>query len=362
VIERHQSVNGETIDRGLLERLRAAAAEVDASSDWPVAQFEWLAEAGILRWNLPREFGGEALSPVEMTAAYEQLAAACLTTTFILTQRNAACQRIVDSENESLKVELLPRLASGELFATVGISHLTTSRQHLATPPVQIRSRGADYRLNGTVPWVTGADAADDVVTGGTTPDGRQMLFALPRRLAGMSVIAPPTRLLALNGSHTSSVVLENVEASQELVLAGPVEGVISRAPGGTGSVTTSALAVGLASRALGDLAVESRQRPELNEVVRPFQQELDELRSDMYATVVAAPGEEVTPAAVLRQRANSLVLRVTQAQLAASKGAGYVSGHPAERAVREALFFLVWSCPQPVVAAALREFACLTE
>ena len=71
--------------------------------------------------------------------------------------------------------------------------------------------------------------------------------------------------------------------------------------------------------------------------------------------------GEPPVSAAMLRQRANSLVLRVTQAQLAASKGAGYVSGHPAERAVREALFFLVWSCPQPVVAAALREFACLT-
>lgn len=350
------------VDPALLESLRSSAAAVDATGDWPQTQLKRLAETGVLRWNLPREFGGEELSPVEMTAAYEQLAAACLTTTFILTQRNAACQRIVDSENESLKAELLPRLAGGELFATVGISHLTTSRQHLATPPVQIRSRGTDYRLNGTVPWVTGAAAADDIVTGGTTPDGRQMLFALPRRLAGVSVVAPPTRLLALNGSHTSSVVLDNVTASQELILAGPVEGVISRAPGGTGSLTTSALAVGLAARALNDLEMEARQRPELNEVVHPFRLELDELRSDVYATVAAAPGEAVVTAALLRQRANSLVLRVTQAQLAASKGAGYVAGHPAERAVREALFFLVWSCPQPVVAAALREFACLTE
>jgi hypothetical protein len=64
-------------------------------------------------------------------------------------------------------------------------------------------------------------------------------------------------------------------------------------------------------------------------------------------------------PSAVeIRRRANSLVLRATQAQLAASKGAGFVAGHPAERAVREAMFFLVWSCPQPVLAAALREFA----
>jgi hypothetical protein len=63
-----------------------------------------------------------------------------------------------------------------------------------------------------------------------------------------------------------------------------------------------------------------------------------------------------------IRQRANSLVLRAAQAWLAACKGAGFVTGHPAERLVREAMFFLVWSCPQPVLAAALREFACVLE
>ena len=42
-----------------------------------------------------------------------------------------------------------------------------------------------------------------------------------------------------------------------------------------------------------------------------------------------------------IRQRANSLVLRATQAALAAAKGTGYVVGHPAGRWCREALFFL---------------------
>jgi hypothetical protein len=40
-------------------------------------------------------------------------------------------------------------------------------------------------------------------------------------------------------------------------------------------------------------------------------------------------------------------VLRAGQAALTASKGAGFVAGHPAERLVRESMFFLVWSCPQ---------------
>jgi hypothetical protein len=59
-----------------------------------------------------------------------------------------------------------------------------------------------------------------------------------------------------------------------------------------------------------------------------------------------------------LRQRANSLVQRASQAALAAAKGSGYVVGHPAGRWCREALFFLVWSCPQPVAAANLCELA----
>ena len=65
-----------------------------------------------------------------------------------------------------------------------------------------------------------------------------------------------------------------------------------------------------------------------------------------------------VRDASELRRRANSLALRASQAALAAAKGAGYVVGHPAGRWCREALFFLVWSCPAPVVQANLCELA----
>jgi hypothetical protein len=52
------------------------------------------------------------------------------------------------------------------------------------------------------------------------------------------------------------------------------------------------------------------------------------------------------------------LALRTSQAALAAAKGVGYVVGHPAGRWCREALFFLVWSCPQGVMTANLCELA----
>jgi hypothetical protein len=73
-------------------------------------------------------------------------------------------------------------------------------------------------------------------------------------------------------------------------------------------------------------------------------------------AAGAAASSSAVSPADDIRGRANSLALRSAQAALAATKGSGYVRGHPAGRRCREALFFLVWSCPQPVTSATLCE------
>ena len=60
------------------------------------------------------------------------------------------------------------------------------------------------------------------------------------------------------------------------------------------------------------------------------------------------------TGALELRAKANALVLRATQAALTACKGVGFVHPHPAQRWARQALFFLVWSCPRPAAEATL--------
>ena len=59
-----------------------------------------------------------------------------------------------------------------------------------------------------------------------------------------------------------------------------------------------------------------------------------------------------------LRTAANSLVVRAAQAALTATKGAGFIAGHPAERGIRESMLFLVWSCPHQVASAMICELA----
>lgn len=350
------------IDAQLLDRLRDRAIELDRSGDWPEEQFQWLATAGVLGAVIPRNFGGSFVSQLEMIQGYEALSAVCLTTAFILTQRNGACQRITACSNESLKRDLLPGLASGELFATVGISHLTTSRQHLQTPSVTAEIGDDGIRLNGLIPWVTGAAHAQYIVTGGTCPDGTQLLIALPTDVTGVT-IQPHSRLMALTASHTASVELNNVVLPAKLILAGPIHDVMKQGQGGgTGSQVTSTLAVGVSARMIEFIRQQTQRRTELAVFAEHLSDELTQLQSDLYHSVSETPADHEALASVplsaaeIRLRANSLVLRVTQSAMAISKGAGFVQGHLAELAVREAMFFLVWSCPPPVVEGVLQE------
>ena len=118
----------------LCQQLADHARELDLNPAWPQASMDLCGKAGVYRWFHDRHWQGYQWSQRDVIRGYLALSSACLTTTFVITQRTGACQRIERSDNEELKAELLPKLVSGEIFATVGISHLTTSRQHLSRP------------------------------------------------------------------------------------------------------------------------------------------------------------------------------------------------------------------------------------
>jgi alkylation response protein AidB-like acyl-CoA dehydrogenase len=339
----------------LCQQLAAGAGALDASSQWPQEQLNQLGQAGVYRWFQPHMWNGYGWSEPDLARGYMRLAAACLTTTFILTQRSAAVKRIIESDNQTAKQHLLPQLAEGSLFATVGISHLTTSRRHLAKPVLQARETADGFLLNGYSPWVTGADHADTVVLGATLDDGRQILLALPTSLPG--VVAPPhAQLLGLTASHTGPLECHDVQVGREWLLDGPIENVMTAHSGAkTGGLQTSALAIGLAAAAIDYLTRESQQRSDLAGPTENLQREHSQWEANLLSL---AAGTEACTSESLRAHANSLALRATQAALTAAKGAGYVAGHPAGRWCREALFFLVWSCPQPVMNANLCELA----
>jgi alkylation response protein AidB-like acyl-CoA dehydrogenase len=365
-----RAVDMATVSEGMIERpddrtltalcneLRANSFQVGSDGKWPDSQLRWCGQRGVFRWFLPEAFGGYGWNGEETIEGFLQLSAACLTTTFVLTQLTGACRRIANCDNGALQERLLPALADGRALCTVAISHLTTSRRHLAQPALSATETDDGLALNGFSPWVTAAAHVDSVVTGAELADGRQALAVVPFSAAGVSV-GESAALVGLSGSKTGIVKFENVRVDRGQLLGEPIENVMQTGVGASsGGLQTSTLALGLASAAIEFVRDESSRRPQLASAADQLQTDLDGNLVSLRALAAGEGDHSACSPADLRVKSNSLVLRATQSALVAAKGAGFVKGHPAGRWCQEALFFLVWSCPQPVSNANLCEFA----
>lgn len=347
-------LDGPRSDR-LFDQLRDWSGRWKDVADWPADALELCGSRGVYRWFMPKEFGGCGWSETDQMRGLLRLAEADLTTTFVITQYIGAMRRIAGSEHRAVIDQWLERLVCGDAFATVGISHLTTSRRHLRRPVLSAVRVENGFRLDGFSPWVTGAPHAEVYVVGATLDDRREILVAVPAACPGVKA-GPGGELLALSASCTDRVDFDGVEVGDEMLIAGPIEEVMKSGVGaGTGGLQTSVLAVGLARAAASFMADEASRRDELRQPTDELVREIDRTEALLLR---ASGGEVVCDASDIRSSANRLALRTTQAALTAAKGAGFVEGHPVGRWCRQALFFLVWSCPQPVAQAHLCEMA----
>jgi alkylation response protein AidB-like acyl-CoA dehydrogenase len=330
----------------LCDALAAVSDQTAEIGPWRSGAFAALARSGALAGFIPADVGGTAATEPAILEMLAAIAARCLTTALALTQWASAC-RIIAGGEPAVRSARLPALARGETPTTVGISQLSTSRRHLGSPALAAARIDGRWRLNGLCPWVTGADSSDTIVTGALTETGEQLFFVVPTAADGLD-IAPPMQLLALSGSRTSSVVFRDVEPADVIR---PAEAGVR-----TGGLATTALAVGSTRATIAILDDEVRSRPSLEPVAACLRTEVEDLWRQLDAA--ADGGIEPAERDRLRAHANGLVVRAAQAALTASKGAGFVAGHPAERLVRESMFFLVWSCPQSVSSAVMCELA----
>lgn len=347
----------------LADNLCRLATHHDITGSWPEASLAELGSAGAWRWVIPAAYGGLGLDQVQLTQAYEAVAAGCMTTLLILTQRDRACELIADGENELLKANLLPRLMRNELLATVGISQVTTSRQG-ARPALTATVDGQDFVLNGVMPWVTSAARSRLIVTAAMLSDGRQLLAAVDADSPGLT-IDKPMDLMALQASNTSEVHCRTVRVPRERVIRGPTANALSSGMTIRPHVVAAA-GVGLAGSMASFITAHAGNADgPLRTLAEEIQHRCDAMRERLYRVTQQAAsratlhadeaGSADGPAVAtdektdLRVAVNDLLVRVASAALVYGKGTGFLRQMPVQRLVREAMFFLVWSASSDV-------------
>jgi alkylation response protein AidB-like acyl-CoA dehydrogenase len=330
----------------LLPSLRRRATVLDQSGAWPKEDLALLGGLGAMRWAVPHSAGGAGWTPLQLYLGYEMLASASMSVALILSQRDSAVGLLEGALPSPVAEELLSKLAGDQIFATIGIAQLTTSRQGGA-PALLATPTNDGWQLDGVIPWATGAAKAEWVIVGATTVDNQQLLIALQTGLAGVTA-QPPLPLVALRSSWTGQITCKTVRIQPSAILRGPVEKVL---PGRKNSLPLGQafLAMGLCRSGL-DLIADHRSDGARAAHSR-FETQFDELRTEILALSQNGRETEATNAASrIRGQCSDLTLRVMHAAVALYKGAALLADHPAQRLAREAMFLLVWSCPAPVI------------
>lgn len=330
----------------VLAAIRDRATGCDIAGKWPAEDLADLGRAGFWRWAVPVEYGGDDTTPLDLHLRYEAVASASLATALILTQRDSAIALIAAADDSPLAPELLPPMARGEIFATIGIAQLTTSRQGGA-PALRATPTDTGYRLDGLIPWSTGPAKSQFIIAGAVFQDRQQILFALPTDLPGVS-IHPPLPLVALASSWTTQVDCSAVMLDRRWLLRGPVANALAGRKKGV-PISQAFLALGLCRGGLDLIATHDSSRAQATH--QRLAEQLQPLRDEVIW--LCAPGREAEAAAAaprIRGQCNDLAVRIAHTAVALFKGTALLRRHPAQRLAREAMFLLVWSCPDPVI------------
>lgn len=129
------------------------------------------AEIGLLGLEIPEEYGGNAVSPVQQAAVMEELARGDAGLGLdILVQNSLTAFPITMFGTEEQKARYLPRMASGELIACFGLTEPNTGSDAKA---IRLKATwDADRKgwiVNGAKRFITSANAAGVIVLAART-------------------------------------------------------------------------------------------------------------------------------------------------------------------------------------------------
>ncbi|GHH07101.1 acyl-CoA dehydrogenase family protein [Streptomyces lanatus] len=279
---------------------RELRAAVDTPAGHDPALWTALAEQlGLPGLALPEAYGGVGCSATELALACEETGRALAPTPLLATAVLAA-PLITALGTDTQRAELLPRLASGALTATLAVPGTALAAALALTGTgdgdwagggraggVQARRAGGGWRLYGQVDQVLDGHSAGLLVVAahaGGFARSRTLLFLVPGDAAGVVRV----RQTALDATRPQGrVQLRDVEAELLGQEDTDVLGALARA-GDLAAAVLACEAVGAADRVLERTVEYVRQREQFGRAIGSFQAVKHRL-ADVYVGVEAA-------------------------------------------------------------------------
>jgi butyryl-CoA dehydrogenase len=329
------------------------AARIDREHYFPKELIPKLGSLGFLGACVPTELGGAGLSQLAYCLIVEELAAACASTSIIVSAHNSLClSPILEFGTDTQKKRYIPDLATGRRLGCFSLSEPNTGSDAAALT-CSFKKVGSDYVVNGSKNWVTNGPEAGTCVlfaTAGTDLGYKGVsAFVLDLSLPGISRGKPEDKL-GIRGSPTSSLTFTDVvlSASNLLGVEGKGFNVAMNTLNG-GRIGVAAQALGIARASLRDALAYAKERKAFGKIIGEHQsiqnylaEMVTRLDAARYLTLGAARRKDrgegyAREAAMAKLFASEAAMDAALKGVQIHGGYGYVTDYPAERHMRDA-------------------------
>ena len=337
--------------------------QIDRDDAIPEAIVAQCKEMGLYGFTIPEEYGGLGLSVSEEVQLVFELGWTTPSLRSLFgTNNGIAGHVLLEGGTEEQKKTWLPRLASGQVTASFGLTEAEAG-----SDPAGLTTRahrdGSDWIINGAKRYITNAPVVDVImVFARTDPEATGSrgisTFLVPTDTPGLSV-SPKDAKMGQAGAWTADVHLDEVRVPGEAVVGGDA-GIhkgfrIAARCLAHGRVHIAALCVGMADRLVHETVEYARTREQGGRPIGSFQL-VQGLVADSVtdhragrALVLDVAGaydagtDTIAGPAAAKYFCSEMVGRVADRAVQVHGGAGYMRGVAVERFYRDARLFRIY-------------------
>ncbi|MDR4952839.1 acyl-CoA dehydrogenase family protein [Chryseobacterium sp. ES2] len=334
------------------KELAPYASEWDAQKIFPRDAIAKAGELGFCGVYTSEDAGGLGLSRLDAAIIFEELAAACPSTTAYITIHNMVSWMIDEFGNEEIRKQLCPDLSSGTLLGSYCLTEPGSGSDAAALKTTAVK-KGSKYIINGTKAFISGAGESDILIvmarTGDSGPKGISA-FVIPANSEGIS-FGEKEKKLGWNTQPTRFVFFDHVEVDEKYLLGELGQGFKIALKGlDGGRINIGTCSVGAAQGAINQARKYMHERLQFGKSLAQFQS-LQFKIADMATELVAArqmvllaafkldskDTNATTYCAMAKRLATDMCFNICNEALQILGGYGCTQDFPVERLMRDA-------------------------
>ena len=341
--------------------IKARAADVDRTEEYPWDNVEKLRDAGFMGMTIPREYGGRGLSYFDAVLVIEEMARVCGVSGRIVVEANMGAIGAVMKYGSQTQKELAAKMVLGGDKPAICITEpgAGSAATEMTTTAVK---KGDRYVINGKKHWITGGGVSKlHLIFARVMENGQDQgiagFIAIRDESKGLK-IGRREPAMGLRGIPETEILFEDLEVSEEMTVI-PPQGIrrgfagLMNAYNGQ-RIGAATVAMGIAQGAYELALSYAKEREQFGRPIAEFQG-LQWMLADMSIGLAASRAlihgaaagagdgfPDMREAAQAKILASETAFKVVNDALQVHGALGYSRNQPLERMARDVRMFTI--------------------